>query len=90
MAAKLVTSVNLRQFSWQNVWFYSKEGKYCAVTVSSRFSPEMSRKKTKNARFNIFFFGLIPFLKTDAVVDHLPENIKVKFVGSHDIKKQLL
>ena len=38
----------------------------------------------------IVFFGLIPFLNTDAVLDHLPESIKVKFVGSHDIKKQLL
>ena len=61
----------------------------CAITVLFRFSPEISPKKTKNARFNCFF-GLIPFLKTDAVLDHLPETIKVKFVGSHDIKKQLL
>ena len=38
----------------------------------------------------IVFFGLVPFLNTDAVLDHLPESIKVKFVGSHDIKKQLL
>ena len=37
----------------------------------------------------VFFGLLIPFLKTDAVLDHLPEGIKVKFVGSHDIKKQL-
>ena len=36
------------------------------------------------------FFGLIQFLKTDAVLDHLPQSIKVKFVGPHDIKKQLL
>ena len=36
------------------------------------------------------FFCLIPFLKSDAVLDHLPEIIKVKFVGSHDSKKQLL
>ena len=32
----------------------------------------MPRKETKNARFNVFF-GLMPFLKTDAVLDHLPE-----------------
>ena len=44
-------------------------------------------KKAKNAGFNGFFFGLIQFLKTDAVLDHLPESIKVKFVGPHDIKK---
>ena len=30
------------------------------------------------------FFGLVSFLKTDAVLDHLPESIKVKFVGPHD------
>ena len=35
------------------------------------------------------FFGLIQFLKTGAVLDHLPESIKVKFVGSRDIKRQL-
>ena len=40
-------------------------------------------------RFNCFF-GLIPFLKHDAVPDHFPESIKVKFVGSHDIKKLFL
>ena len=38
----------------------------------------------------LLFFGLIPFLKTDAVLDHLLESIKVKVVGSHDVKKQLL
>ena len=30
------------------------------------------------------FFGLVSFLKTDAVLDHLPESIKIKFVGPHD------
>ena len=62
----------MRQFSWQNVWFYNMKAKYCAVTVLFSFSPEMPRKETKNARFNVFF-GLFPFLKTDAVLDHLPE-----------------
>ena len=57
------------------------EANYCAVTVSFRVSPEISPKKTKSARFKVFF-GLIPFLKTDAVLDHLPESIKVKFVVS--------
>ena len=38
----------------------------------------------------IGFFSLIPFLKTDAVLDHLLQSVKVKFVGPHDIKKQLL
>ena len=37
----------------------------------------------------MFFFGLILFLKTDAVLDHVPESIKVKFVWSHDVQKQL-
>ena len=63
------------------------EAKYCAITVLFRLSPEISPKKDKNAGFNGFFFGLIQFLKTDAVLDHLPESIKVKFVGSRDIKK---
>ena len=45
----------------------------------------------KNAGFIYFlFFGLIPFLNIDAVLDHLPESITVKFVGPHNIKKQLL
>ena len=35
----------------------------------------------------IVFLSFIPLLKTDAVLDHLTESIKVKFVGSHDIKK---
>ena len=64
------------------------EAKYCAITVLFRFLPEKSSKKAKNAGFN-GFFGLISFLKTDAVLDHLPESIKVKFVGSHNIKKQI-
>ena len=38
----------------------------------------------------MFFFYLISSLKTDAVLDHLPESTKVKFVGPHYIKKQLL
>ena len=42
-------------------------------------------------QISMCFFGLlILFLKTDAVLDDLPEIIKVKFVGSHDIKKQLM
>ena len=53
------------------------EAKDSTITVLFRFSPEISPKKAKNADFNDFF-GLIPFLKTDAVLDHLPESIKVK------------
>ena len=46
--------------------------------------------KAENADFN-GLFGLIPFFKTDLVLDHsLNVAIKVKFVGSHDIKKLLL
>ena len=65
------------------------EAKYCAITVLFRFSPEISPKKAKNTDLNGFFGLLIPFLKTDAVLDDLTESIKVKFVGSHNFKKQL-
>ena len=62
------------------------EAKYCAITVLFIFSSKVSPKKAKNADFNVFF-GLILFLKTVAVPDHLPGSIKVKFVGSHDVEK---
>ena len=40
--------------------------------------------------FESYWKSLILFLKTGAVLDHLPGNIKVKIVGSHDVQKQLL
>ena len=43
-----------------------------------RISPQISPQKVKKADFNAVSFGLIPFLKTVAVLDHLPESIKVK------------
>ena len=49
------------------------EGKYCSITVFFRFSPGISPKKAENADFN-GLFGLIPFLKTEVVLDHLPES----------------
>ena len=47
-------------------------------TVLWRISPQISPQKVKKADFNAVSFGLIPFLKTVAVLDHLPESIKVK------------
>ena len=47
-------------------------------TVLWRISPQISPQKVKKADFNAVSFGLIPFLKTFAVLDHLPESIKVK------------
>ena len=90
---KLVTNVNFVKFH-KNIFLAKllvlKHGnEVCAITVLFRFSPETSPKNAKNAGFNCVF-GLIAFLNTDAVLDHLPESIKVKFVWSHDIKKQLL
>ena len=54
------------------------------------FSLKVSPKNAKNADFNVFFAGLILLIKTDAVLDHLPGSVKVKFMGSHGVKKQLL
>ena len=47
-------------------------------------------KRRPKMQVLMFFFYLISSLKTDAVLDHLPESTKVKFVGPHYIKKQLL
>ena len=47
--------------------------KYCSITVFFGFSLEISPKKAKNVDFN-GFFDLIPFLKTDAGLDHFPES----------------
>ena len=71
--------------------FYNMEVKHCAMTVLFRLSLEIAPKKAKSAGFIYFlFFGLISFLNINAVLDHLPESITVKFVGPHNIKKQLL
>ena len=66
------------------------QAKHCSVTVFFTFSSEISPKNTENAVFN-WLFGLIPFLKTDTVLNHsLKVAIKVKFMAPHVIKKQLL
>ena len=64
------------------------EAKYWAVLFQSDSHRKHHQRRPK--MHVLIFFGLIPFLKTDAVLDHLPESIKVKVVGSHDVKKQLL
>ena len=44
--------------------------------------------KVKKADFNAVSFGLIPFLKTVAVLDHLPESIKVKKKTQENTRKK--
>ena len=56
------------------------EAKYCAVLFQSDSHRKYHQRRPK--MHVLIFFGLIPFLKTDAVLDHLPESIKVKFVVS--------
>ena len=62
--------------------------KSCANTVLFRISSQISPKKAKNADCNDFF-GLIPFLKTDAVLNHLPESIKEMKKKQNTRKKRM-
>ena len=74
---KLVTSVNFVNV-YKTVFLakllVSKNGREVLFnTVFFRFSPEISPNKAENADFNELF-GLIPFSKTDVVLDYLPES----------------
>ena len=70
------------------------ETKFVQLLYYSDSYRKYHQKRPKMHVLIVFCFDFI--LNTDAVVDHLPESIKIikfksiKFVGSHDIKKQLL
>ena len=93
MTVKLVTIANFVNFHktvfLAKLGFMTWKRSIVQLLFYSDYHGKYHQRRPK-MQVLMVFFGLIPFLKSDAVLDHLPESIKVKFVESHDSKKQLL